>query len=154
MELHELKRRWGGKPYEFYNRHGAYGQRKEAKALAQVDAEALRRDGFLARVTFEHQDYGLWAVVWKGPQVGPVTKMDVIPDPSFPATHRVAKIEKDGYIFAARYAEPFPTRADALRDFRQNPRSFQPYDESTNTFIPRRPKAPVQPRKSRPRLSR
>jgi len=154
MELSELRRHWGGKTYEFYNRHGAYGQRKEAKALATTDAEELRRDGFLARVTMERQDYGIWAVVWKGPQVGPVVKVEVIPDPAHHTTHRVAKIEKDGYIFAARYAEPFPTRADALRDFRQNPRSFQPYDESTNTFVPRRPKVSVRPRKSRPRLSR
>jgi hypothetical protein len=154
MELSELRRHWGGKTYEFHNRHGAYGQRKEAKALAALDAEELRRDGFLARVTMESQDYGIWAVVWKGPQVGPVMKVEVIPDPANHTTHRVAKIAKDGYILAARYAEPFPTRSDALRDFRQNPGNFRPYDEGTNTFVPKQAKVHSRNKKSRPRLSR
>ena len=31
MELSELRRHWGGKTYEFYNRHGAYGSARRPK---------------------------------------------------------------------------------------------------------------------------
>jgi hypothetical protein len=130
-------------------RHGAYGQRKEAKALAIEDANELRQEGFLARVTFERQDYGIWAVVWKGPQVGPATKVEITPDPVYPQTHRVVKIKRKGGIMAATYAEPFPTPMDALRDFRQTPRDFRPYNESTGMYVEKWQRRPARPRLTR-----
>ncbi len=149
MELGQLTRRWGGHVFKFYNRHGAYGQRKEAKALAIEDANELRQEGFLARVTFERQDYGIWAVVWKGPRLGPVAKVEIIPDPFHPQTHRLVKINRGGRIVAATYAEPFPTPMEALRDFRQTPRDFRPYSETTGTYVHKKWRRPAQPRLSR-----
>lgn len=163
MELTEMGRHWEGKTYEFYTRHGAYQQRKEAQALANLDAAELRRQGFLARVTFEGQDYGIWAVCWKGPKVREAVRVEVVPDPLAPSRARLAKITRNGLVVAAPYVgEPFPTQERVLEDYKADPRMFHPYDESTGTFIQKKkPERSMRDmlwgaghKKKRPRLSR
>ncbi len=49
--------------------------------------------------------------------------------------HKLVKIYKKGRVYAATYAEPFPTRESALEDYRRNPKKFQPFDESSMTYL-------------------
>ena len=49
--------------------------------------------------------------------------------------HKLVKIYKKGRVYAATYAEPFPTRESALADYLNNPRKFQPFDESSMTYL-------------------
>lgn len=50
--------------------------------------------------------------------------------------HKLVKIYKKGRVYAATYAEPFPTKESALADYLRNPRKFQPFDESSMTYLP------------------
>jgi len=50
--------------------------------------------------------------------------------------HKLVKIYKRGRVYAATYAEPFPTKESALADYLRNPRKFQPFDESSMTYLP------------------
>lgn len=49
--------------------------------------------------------------------------------------NKLVKIIKNGRVYAAHYAEPFPTKESALRDYINHPRDFVPFDESTNSYI-------------------
>ncbi len=50
--------------------------------------------------------------------------------------HKLVKIYKKGRVYAATYAEPFPTEESALADYLRNPRIFEPFDESSMTYLP------------------
>lgn len=50
--------------------------------------------------------------------------------------HKLVKIYKRGRVYAATYAEPFPTKESALADYLRNPRNFKPFDESSMTYLP------------------
>ncbi|MDD4984672.1 MAG: DUF192 domain-containing protein [Dehalococcoidales bacterium] len=50
--------------------------------------------------------------------------------------HKLVKIYKKGHVYAATYAEPFPTKESALADYLRNPRKFEPFDESTMSYLP------------------
>ena len=49
--------------------------------------------------------------------------------------HKLVKIYKNGRVFAAHYAEPWPTKRSAMADYKANPKSFEPYDESTGRYL-------------------
>jgi len=48
--------------------------------------------------------------------------------------HKLVKIIKNGRVYAATYAEPFPTKESALADYKRNPKSFEPYNEATGEY--------------------
>ncbi len=50
--------------------------------------------------------------------------------------HKLVKIYKRGRVYAATYAEPFPTEESALADYMLNPRKFEPFDESSMKYLP------------------
>jgi len=50
--------------------------------------------------------------------------------------HKLVKIYKKGRVYAATYAEPFPTKESALADYLRDPRKFEPFDESTMSYLP------------------
>ncbi len=56
--------------------------------------------------------------------------------------HKLVKIYKRGRVYAATYAEPFPTKESALADYLRNPRNFKPFDESSMTYLPMVGKSP------------
>lgn len=49
--------------------------------------------------------------------------------------HKLAKVYNHGRVYAAIYAEPYPTEESALQDYRDNPRSYRPFDESSGKFL-------------------
>ena len=48
--------------------------------------------------------------------------------------HKLVKIIKGGRVYAATYAEPFPTKETALADYKSNPKAFEPYNETTGEY--------------------
>lgn len=48
--------------------------------------------------------------------------------------HKLVRIYRNGRCYAATYAEPFPTKESALADYKRNPKSFEPYNESTGAY--------------------
>ncbi len=48
--------------------------------------------------------------------------------------HKLVRIYKNGRCYAATYAEPFPTKESALADYKSNPKSFEPYNETTGEY--------------------
>lgn len=48
--------------------------------------------------------------------------------------HKLVRIYQNGRCYAATYAEPFPTKESALADFKANPKSFEPYNETTGEY--------------------
>jgi len=53
------------------------------------------------------------------------------------AHHKLVKVIRNGRVYAATYAEPFPTKESARADYLSNPKGFLPYDESTGTYLTR-----------------
>jgi uncharacterized membrane protein (UPF0127 family) len=49
--------------------------------------------------------------------------------------HKLVKIYRNGRVYAATYADPFPTRESAKADYLDDPRSFLPFDESTGKYL-------------------
>jgi uncharacterized membrane protein (UPF0127 family) len=49
--------------------------------------------------------------------------------------HKLVKIYRNGRVYAATYAEPFPTKESAKADYLADPRSFLPFDESTGKYL-------------------
>jgi uncharacterized membrane protein (UPF0127 family) len=49
--------------------------------------------------------------------------------------HKLVKIYRNGRVYAATYAEPFPTQESARADYLADPRSFLPFDESTGKYL-------------------
>jgi hypothetical protein len=49
--------------------------------------------------------------------------------------HKLVKIYRNGRVFATHYAEPFPTKESAITDYVNNPKKFDPYDESAGTYM-------------------
>jgi hypothetical protein len=49
--------------------------------------------------------------------------------------HKLVKIIKGGRVYAATYAEPFPTRESAIRDYLNKPKDFLPYNETTGRYL-------------------
>ncbi len=50
--------------------------------------------------------------------------------------HKLVKIYRNGRVYAATYAEPFPSKESAKADYLADPRSFVPFDESTGKYLP------------------
>jgi len=51
------------------------------------------------------------------------------------AAHRIIKVVSRGRVYAATTAEPFPTIAEAYQIWKEERRSFQPYDESSGHYL-------------------
>ena len=49
--------------------------------------------------------------------------------------HKLVKIYLNGRVYAATYAEPFPTVESARKDYSADSKSFRPYDESSGTYL-------------------
>jgi hypothetical protein len=47
----------------------------------------------------------------------------------------LVKIYRHGRVYAATYAEPWPTLESARADYLAEPRSFLPFDESTGKYL-------------------
>jgi hypothetical protein len=48
--------------------------------------------------------------------------------------HKLVRIYRNGRCYASTYAEPFPTKESAVRDFKSNPKTFEPYNETTREY--------------------
>lgn len=44
------------------------------------------------------------------------------------------KCIKGGRVYAATYAEPFPTKETALADYKSDPKAFEPYNETAGEY--------------------
>jgi len=62
---------------------------------------------------------------------GDIVIQDRYGDPN----HKIVKIYRGGRVYAATYAQPFPTKESAMKDYFENPKSFEPYDESTGRYV-------------------
>jgi hypothetical protein len=51
------------------------------------------------------------------------------------ATHRIAKVQSRGRIYAMTYAEPFPTEDDVRHAWKDDRKAFRPYDESAGRYV-------------------
>ena len=51
------------------------------------------------------------------------------------ANHKLVKIYRHGRVYAATYAEPWPTLESARADYLADPRSFLPFDESIGKYL-------------------
>jgi hypothetical protein len=63
---------------------------------------------------------------------------EVRPHPRNPETHRLAVVTTGkGYVYAASWAEPWPTVEEVREEWRDNRRTFEPYDEVNGVFLSR-----------------
>jgi hypothetical protein len=51
------------------------------------------------------------------------------------SSHKLVRVYRDGRVFAAVYAEPFPSPQSAWSDYLADPAPFRPYDVSVGRFL-------------------
>jgi hypothetical protein len=51
------------------------------------------------------------------------------------AAHKIVKAISRGRVYAATFAEPFPTVEEAQQLWREERRAFRPYDETTGRYL-------------------
>jgi hypothetical protein len=62
-------------------------------------------------------------------------KITIEPYAKYPETHRLVKVEVKGRVWAIAWAKPWPTPQQAEDAWITDRAAFEPYDESTGTFI-------------------
>lgn len=55
--------------------------------------------------------------------------------PTSPDTHKLVMIVHKGRVYASAWAEPFPTKSDAIKAWKDDRKAFLPFDESTGKYL-------------------